>query len=276
MSEGVSSPPAQPTPPQAADNINSRVQLRIADLPSRGIFVPTHPRIVRKRAVRCNSEHSGGGATCPLVCNVVPFSVSRFAIGRRRALNLSAGRGLRIEVEMEPKGFHHLTAVSADARGNLAFYAGTLGMRLVKKTVNQDDVSAYHLFYADGRGTPGTDITFFDWPSPRERRGTNSIVRTGFRVGGEDSLGYWLERLQSLGVRHGQIVARDGRATLDFEDPEGQRLSLAADDGGEVGYPWEKSPVPAEHQIRGLGPITLSVPDSEPTEDVLTRVMNMR
>src|SRR6266550_4132562 len=83
---------------------------------------------------------------------------------------------------MHLHGFHHLTAVSADARGNKAFYTGTLGLRLVKKTVNQDDVSAYHLFYADGKATPGTDITFFDWPMPRERRGASSIVRTGFRV----------------------------------------------------------------------------------------------
>jgi glyoxalase family protein len=177
---------------------------------------------------------------------------------------------------MELKGFHHLTAVSADARGNLAFYTGTLGMRLVKKTVNQDDVSAYHLFYADGRGTPGTDITFFDWPSPRERRGTHSIVRTGLRVAGDDGLRYWLDRLRSLGVKHGEITQRDGRDVLDFEDPEGQRLSLIAEEGGEGGHPWEKSLVPAEHQIRGLGPITISVTDAAPTEEVLTGVMNMR
>ena len=83
---------------------------------------------------------------------------------------------------MQLSGIHHLTAVSADASGNKSFYTGPAGLRLVKKTVNQDDVSAYHLFYADGLGSPGTDITFFDWPSPRERRGTHSIVRTGLRV----------------------------------------------------------------------------------------------
>src|SRR6266498_5688422 len=83
---------------------------------------------------------------------------------------------------MQLTGFHHLTAVTADAPRNFAFYTQTLGLRLVKKTVNQDDVSAYHLFYADGHASPGTDITFFDWPVGRERRGTHSIVRTGFRV----------------------------------------------------------------------------------------------
>ena len=79
---------------------------------------------------------------------------------------------------MELHGIHHLTAVSASIRENLRFYTRTMGMRLVKRSVNQDDVSAYHLFYADGVGTPGTDLTFFDWPMPREQRGTNSVTRT--------------------------------------------------------------------------------------------------
>ena len=79
---------------------------------------------------------------------------------------------------MEPTGIHHLTAISAAIRENHRFYTQTLGMRLVKRSVNQDDVSAYHLFYADAKGSPGTDLTFFDWPVPRERRGTRSIVRT--------------------------------------------------------------------------------------------------
>ncbi len=177
---------------------------------------------------------------------------------------------------MQLTGIHHLTAVTADARANHAFYTRTLGMRLVKKTVNQDDVSAYHLFYADGRATPGTDLTFFDWPSPRERRGMRSIVRTGLRVAGADSLRYWGQRFQELGVVHGEALDRDGRPTLHFEDGEGQRFALVADDGRIAPNPWDSSPVPAEHQIRGLGPITISVPDLKPTEAVLTRVMGMR
>src|SRR5688572_11120127 len=158
-------------------------------------------------------------------------------------------------------GFHHLTAVTAQAKQNHDFYTQTLGLRLVKKTVNQDDTSAYHLFYADGKGSPGTDITFFDWPTPRERRGTHSIVRTGLRVAGAESLQYWAGRLKEVGASHGGVVERDGRQTIDIEDREGQRLSLVVDDGRTVAHPWEKSPVPAEHQIRGLGPITISVPD---------------
>ena len=90
---------------------------------------------------------------------------------------------------MQLTGIHHLTAISAKPRENLAFYTGQLGMRLVKKTVNQDDVSAYHLFYADGKANPGTDLTFFDFPVAPERRGSNSISRTGLRVAGENKPG---------------------------------------------------------------------------------------
>ncbi|MBM3521044.1 MAG: ring-cleaving dioxygenase, partial [Alphaproteobacteria bacterium] len=175
---------------------------------------------------------------------------------------------------MQLNGFHHLTAVTADAPGNHRFFADTLGLRLVKKTVNQDDTSAYHLFYADGLGSPGTDITFFDWPVGPETRGTHSISRTGLRVGSETSLEFWRQRLAERGVRHDKIADRDGRPSLDFEDHEGQRLCLVADGSGKANA-WEKSPVPPEHQIRGLGPITLSVPDLKPTDMVLTRLMNM-
>lgn len=171
-------------------------------------------------------------------------------------------------------GIHHLTAVTADARGNNRFHTQTLGMRRVKKTVNQDDTSAYHLFFADGAGSPGTDLTFFDWPVARERRGTHSISRTGLRVA-EASLDWWAARLRGENLTVGEIATLDTRATLDFEDPEGQRYRLTADRPGAA-HPWDRSPVPAEHQIRGLGPITISVPDLGPTEAVLTHVMAMR
>jgi glyoxalase family protein len=177
---------------------------------------------------------------------------------------------------MQLKGIHHLTAITADARGNRGFYTGALGLRLVKKTVNQDDVSAYHLFYADGLATPGTDITFFDWPAPREHRGTHSIVRTGFRVGSAESLRYWSDRLGELSVKHTEVAERGGRAMIDFEDPEGQRLRLVVDEKRAGGNPWEKSPVPAEHQILGLGPITISVPTLDATDAILTQLMEMR
>jgi glyoxalase family protein len=178
---------------------------------------------------------------------------------------------------MELSGIHHLTAISAAIAENHRFYTQTLGMRMVKRTVNQDDVSAYHLFYADAKGSPGTDLTFFDWPVPRERRGTRSIVRTCLRVNGAAALQWWAQRFDEHRIPHGGIVEHDGRQTLRFEDPEGQRLALV-DDGGAGDPPaaWDRSPVAQEFQIRGLGPIVISIPTLNPTDTLLTRVFNMR
>src|SRR6476660_9721237 len=132
--------------------------------------------------------------------------------------------GERNDMSIELKGIHHLTAVSAKIRDNHHFYTGAMGMRLVKRSVNQDDVSAYHLFYADAKGTPGSDLTFFDWPVQRERRGTRAIVRTHLRVAGLDALNWWAQQLRERGVMAGEVAERDGRLVLDVEDAEGQRL----------------------------------------------------
>ncbi|HTE43844.1 MAG TPA: ring-cleaving dioxygenase [Gemmatimonadaceae bacterium] len=177
---------------------------------------------------------------------------------------------------MELNGIHHLTAVSAKIRDNHKFYTQTLGMRLVKRSVNQDDVSAYHLFYADAKGSPGSDLTFFDWPVQREVRGTRAIVRTHLRVAGLDALNWWAQHLRERGVTAGEVTERDGRLSLDLEDAEGQRLTLVDDKGEGDAYPWDRSPVTAAHQIRGLGPITLSVPKLAHTDAILQRVLNMR
>lgn len=178
---------------------------------------------------------------------------------------------------MQLSGIHHLTAISGAIRDNYRFYTRTLGMRLVKRTVNQDDISAYHLFYADAKGSPGTDLTFFGWRAPQERRGTRSIARTFLRVNGKQALEWWLNRFDEHRVRHGEICERDGRLTLMFEDPEGQRLALVDDGGqGDVPAAWDASPVPPEWQIRGLGPIVMSIPTLSPTDLLLTRVFNMR
>jgi len=177
---------------------------------------------------------------------------------------------------MQLTGIHHLTAITANAPENKRFYTETLGLRLVKKTVNQDDTSAYHLFYADGEATPGTDLTFFDWPVAPERRGTRSISRTGLRVSGEQTLNHWAARLKDLGVSAGPIRTVDDRAAIDFEDPEGQRFRLVDDGGDGEAHPWARGPVPAQYQIRGLGPITISVPKLEPTDAILTQVLNMK
>jgi len=176
---------------------------------------------------------------------------------------------------MQLQGIHHLTAVTANVQGNHTFYTQFLGMRLVKKTVNQDDVSAYHLFFADGEASPGSDITFFDWPVGPEQRGTNAITRTALRVNGAASLNYWEKKIGDAGLPHRKIAVHDGRLTLLFEDPEGQRLALVDDGGIGKAHPWKKSSVPTEHQIRGLGPITLTVADRRYTDLALTRILGM-
>jgi glyoxalase family protein len=173
-------------------------------------------------------------------------------------------------------GLHHVTAITGDAPLNLAFYTRTLGMRLVKKTVNQDDVSAYHLFYADAKGSPGTDLTFFDWPNtPANRPGAGSIAPVALRVGDNGSLTWWLARFDAEGVTHGEIAERNGRTYLPFADPEGQQLELVAD-GLPGGVPWSGSPVPAGHQVKGLQGVTLTSLRPQTTIDVLVGAMGFR
>jgi glyoxalase family protein len=177
---------------------------------------------------------------------------------------------------MELTGLHHVSALTAQAAKNVDFYTRVLGLRLVKKTVNQDEVTSYHLFYGDEVGNPGTEVTFFDLPyAAPNRPGYSSISRIALRVTGADTLAWWVERFGELGVEHDAIATEAGRATLAFRDPEGQRLALVDDTGAPLlgGTPWEKSATPAARGIRGLGAVTLTVRDLEPTAQVLTRVM---
>jgi glyoxalase family protein len=178
---------------------------------------------------------------------------------------------------MNLHGVHHVTAVSAKISQNAQFYTAVLGLRLVKKSVNQDDVSAYHLFYADKIGSPGTDMTFFDWPHiPMERRGTDSIVLTAFRVNGRAALTYWAERLQAHGVQTQGIETFANRAVLRFEDAEGQRLMLVDDEGAAYeGEIWDGTAVPVAHAIRGFYAVMLSVPHSRHVGPILTQLLNM-
>ena len=176
---------------------------------------------------------------------------------------------------MELGGLHHMTAVTTNASENVAFYTDVLGLRLVKKTVNQDDVSAYHLFYGDEVGNPGTEITFFDWPHLRvapNHPGAGEVSTTELRVPDRAALDWWAARFQDLGVGNNGIDETEDRTYLDFTDPEGQRLRLSADEGQGVqgGVPWEESPVPQEMGIRGLGAVDLTVRELDPTAWVLT------
>ncbi|WP_373231153.1 ring-cleaving dioxygenase [Cohnella sp.] len=167
------------------------------------------------------------------------------------------------------KGIHHLSAMTGNAPGNFKFYTQVLGMRLIKKTVNQDDTTAYHLFYGDERGNPGTELTFFDFPGIGEGKdGVSSISGTSLRVATDDALRYWINRFTELSVKHSPITEFAGRNVIFFEDPEGQKLALVSDEtnkGVAAGIPWDKSPVPTEYGITGLGPVKLTVRKPEST-----------
>jgi len=179
-------------------------------------------------------------------------------------------------MNLQLTGLHHVSALSADIRRNHDFYTRVLGLRLVKKSVNQDSPGMYHLFYADAVASPGSDLTFFDLPmAARERKGNHSITRTTLRVHGEAALHYWARRLTEHGVTHGPVHVRDARLTLDFEDPEGLPVSFVDDAGAGEAHPWERSPVPAEHQVRGLGYSVVTVPTLAPTHAFLTGLLNL-
>ena len=173
-------------------------------------------------------------------------------------------------------GVHHVSALSAHIGRTHDFYTRVMGLRPLIRTVNQDAPTMYHLFFGDGAGTPGSDITFFDMPhAARERHGNNSISLTTFRVAGDRVLDYWLARFDELGVTHGSIAERDGRRVLDFEDFEGTKLSLVDDGGAGEAFPWRESAVPAELQLRGLGYVGLTVPELEPTDRFLTVALGL-
>lgn len=181
---------------------------------------------------------------------------------------------------MELSGIHHVTAITADARVNLYFYTEVLGMRLVKKTINQDDTSVYHLFYADEIGRPGTDLTFFEVPkATKNLPGISSISGISLRVPNDVALSYWLERFTQFDVEHDGITEQATRKVIHFRDPEGQRLTLVSDEankGIDGGHPWQQSNVPVKHGITGLGPCTITVGSVAPTITVLTRLLTFQ
>lgn len=164
-------------------------------------------------------------------------------------------------------GIHHVTAIGSDPVRNLEFYTETLGLRLVKKSVNQDDTSVYHLFYADHGGSPGTSMTFFPYPGARPGRvGTGQVSTTAFLIP-DASVDYWTGRLAEAGV-DAETTERFGDTVIAFEDPDGLPLELVArEDAPEPDLP--ESPVPEEHAIRGFFGATLALARSEPTASLL-------
>ncbi len=176
---------------------------------------------------------------------------------------------------MQLNGIHHITAVSAQIGVNADFYTRVLGLRLVKKSVNQDDTSAYHLFYADKAGSPGTDMTFFDWAHiGRERRGSDSFAATAFRVPSRAALDWWQNRFDSQSVAHQGISHFAGRTVLAFDDPEGQRLMLV-DDGGAAydGAYWENGGVPQAYALRGFYAALIATPRPDQMEQIAVHLL---
>ncbi|HEY2420768.1 MAG TPA: ring-cleaving dioxygenase [Neobacillus sp.] len=181
---------------------------------------------------------------------------------------------------MKLLGLHHVSILTGKAEKNYEFYTKILGMRLVKKTVNQDNTESYHLFYADSEGTPGTEVTFFDIPGlGSSYRGTSDISTVSLRVKSTNSLLFWKERFKQYGIIHEDIQKRAERDTLAFKDFDGTHLILVAENGEKgvrAGIPWQRGDIPLEHAIIGLGPVTLTVGIAEPTIGVLTEVMGFR
>lgn len=173
-------------------------------------------------------------------------------------------------------GIHHVTAIATDPQTNLDFYAGLLGMRLVKRTVNFDDPGTYHLYYGDETGRPGTILTFFPWPLARRgSRGAGQATAVALAVP-EGSLGWWSRRLSAAGVVHQDPVERFDGEVLVALDPDGMRVELIADPAATTGAPWSGSPVPERHAVRSVHSVTLTVARPEPTAELLTAGLGLR
>ncbi len=167
-------------------------------------------------------------------------------------------------------GLHHVTAIAGDAQENVDFYSGVLGMRLVKKSVNQDSPGTYHLFYADGVGHPGTDITFFPWPGMQPvQPGAGLAMEVSLAVP-SGTLEFWAQRLSDLGVAHMALESRRGSRALPLKDPHGLPLAMVETDDAREFSPWLESSIPEARQIRGLHSVRLWERDLALTASFLT------
>ncbi|MGE7919595.1 ring-cleaving dioxygenase [Viridibacillus sp. NPDC093762] len=175
------------------------------------------------------------------------------------------------------KGIHHVTAITSSAEKNYEFFTNVLGMRLVKKTVNQDDIQTYHLFFADDKGSAGTDMTFFDFPGiPKGVHGTNEISKTSFRVPNDTALDFWVKRFNRLEVAHTGIIEQFGKKTLSFVDFDDQRYQLISDENNEgvaSGTPWQDGPVPLEYAITGLGPVFIRIANFDYFKEMMEKAL---
>ena len=177
---------------------------------------------------------------------------------------------------MQANGIHHVTAIAGPARRNVDFYTRTLGLRLVKKTVNFDDPETYHLYYGDETGQPGTALTFFPWAAAAPGRlGIGETQETVFRVP-EGAIGYWTHRFVDKGVAHQALEKRFGETVLPFKDSDGMRLALVATPGAENEPGWSSGDVPLDAAIRGFHSVSLLLEDAAPTGAILSDVLGFK
>ena len=191
---------------------------------------------------------------------------------------MSLTRADRHKLFMDPQilGIHHVTAIAGEPQANIDFYAGILGLRLVKLTVNFDDPTTYHLYYGDGQGHPGTILTFFPWPgAARGRIGTGQLTVTSFAVP-EHSLNYWKQRFTGHSIDCKESRSLTDEHALTFSDPDGLQLELISTADANPDRAWARGPVPVEHAIRGFHHVTLSEEGYERTATLLTETMGFR
>jgi glyoxalase family protein len=172
-------------------------------------------------------------------------------------------------------GIHHVTCITADVQKCVDFYVNVLGLRFIKKSINQDMPDTYHIYFGDYLGTPGTAMTFFGWPTwPRQRAGSGQVTTVSFQVPRE-SLDFWSERLQRLGVEHSRAVRFDSVALV-LRDADGIQLELVGNASDDRWQPWKDGPVGAEHAIRGFHSVTMTLSETGATFDLLTNAMGFR
>lgn len=173
-------------------------------------------------------------------------------------------------------GLHHITAIAGEAKRNFNFYTRTLGLRLVKKTVNFDDPTTYHLYYGDEAGSPGTIITFFPWEGIETgRRGARQVTEIGYSVA-ESSFDFWLKRFDTHNIIYNNVSEKFGERYLTFIDPDGLKSELIASKNADNRLPWHTDDVPLEHGIKGFYNVTITTNSILPTAEVLTNLFGYR
>ncbi|MDZ7720428.1 MAG: VOC family protein [Balneolaceae bacterium] len=179
-------------------------------------------------------------------------------------------------MKYKDKGIHHISVISGDAQTNADFYVNKLGLRMVLKSVNQDDPGTYHLFYANAEGEPGSSITFFPWKrAVRSKTGTGEVERISFSVP-VDSISYWQKRFDDLDIPAGGPFERFGRKVLPFEDPDGLTLEIVEDNRSKDLPGWKDADVPLDKAIRGFWGANLLLSQTEETAEILTDILGFK